>query len=302
MKDAKEFVPRGIIPALITPLNSDESLNCDALARHIEYLIDNGVHGIFVSGTTGEFYALSLEEKRMMIRTAINTVKGRVPVYAGTGGITTKECIALTKMAEEEGVDAVSVLTPMFISPSQDDLYDHYKRIAESTSLPIILYNNVPRTGVNIAVKTVERLSQIDNIIGIKDSSGNFDLTSEYIRVTRNNPYFHVLQGRDTHILAGLTYGATGAIAATSNVAPALVVSIYENFMKGDMKAALDAQFRLAPLRMAFSLGTFPMVIKSALSMIGIDAGPCKSPVYDLKPAEKEQLRAVLEEMNLIKK
>ena len=111
-----------------------------------------------------------------------------------------------------------------------------------------------------------------------------------------------MLQGRDTHILAGLTYGATGAIAATSNVAPALVVSIYENFMKGDMKAALDAQFRLAPLRMAFSLGTFPMVIKSALSMIGIDAGPCKSPVYDLKPAEKEQLRAVLEEMNLIKK
>ena len=300
MKNAKEFVPRGIIPAMVTPLNKDESLNCDALAKHIEYLLDNGVHGIFVAGTTGEFYALTKEEKRQMIRTAIDTVKGRVPVYAGTGGITTAECIELTEMAEEEGADAVSVLTPMFISPSQDDLYEHYRRIAESTSLPIILYNNVPRTGVNIAVKTVERLSRIDNIVAIKDSSGNFDLTSEYIRVTRDNPYFHVLQGRDTHILAGLTYGATGAIAATSNVAPALVVSIYENFMKGDMKAALDAQYRLAPLRMAFSLGTFPMVIKSALSMIGIDAGPCKAPVFDLTEKEKAELRSVLEGMGLI--
>ena len=204
-------------------------------------------------------------------------------------------------MAEEEGVDAVSVLTPMFITPSQDDLYAHYRSIAESTSLPVILYNNVPRTGVNITVRTCERLSEIDNIIGIKDSSGNFDLTSEYIRTTKDNPYFHVLQGRDTHILAGLTYGATGAIAATSNVAPALVVSIYENFIKGDYKAALESQFRLAPLRMAFSLGTFPMVIKSALEMIGINAGPCKSPVMDLTQDEKAELRKVLEGMNLIK-
>lgn len=299
--EAKNFIPKGIIPALVTPLNKDESVNYDALEKHIDYLIENGVHGIFVIGTTGEFYALSLEEKRKIIQSAKRAVRGRVPLYAGTGGITTKECIELTSMAEEEGVDAVSVLTPMFITPSQDDLYCHYRSIAESTSLPVILYNNVPRTGVNITVRTCERLSEIDNIIGIKDSSGNFDLTSEYIRTTKDNPYFHVLQGRDTHILAGLTYGATGAIAATSNVAPALVVSIYENFMKGDYKAALDAQFMLAPLRMAFSLGTFPMVIKSALEMMGINAGPCKSPVMDLTPDEKSELRKVLEGMNLIK-
>lgn len=299
--DAKNFIPKGIIPALITPLNRDESVNYTALEKHVDFLINNGVHGIFVTGTTGEFYALSLEEKRRIIQSAIKATNGRVPVYAGTGGITTKECVELTQMAEEEGVDAVSVLTPMFISPSQDDLIVHYKTIAENTSLPVILYNNVPRTGVNIAVKTVEKLSQIDNIVSIKDSSGNFDLTSEYIRVTKDNPYFHVLQGRDTHILAGLTYGATGAIAATSNVAPALVVSIYENFIKGDMKAALEAQFNLAPLRMAFSLGTFPMVIKSALDMLGIPAGPCKAPVHDLTVSEKDQLRGVLTQMGLIK-
>lgn len=299
--NAKEFVPRGIIPAMVTPLNEDESVNYDALRKHVDFLIENGVHAIFVIGTTGEFYALSHDEKKRIIQTAIEATDKRVPVYAGTGGITTKEVIELTQMAEKEGVDAVSILTPMFISPSQDDLYRHYKTVAESTSLPIVLYNNVPRTGVNIAVKTVERLSQIDNIIGIKDSSGNFDLTSEYIRVTRDNPYFHVIQGRDTHILAGLMYGATAAIAATSNVAPKLVVSIYENFMKGDLKAALDAQFALAPLRMAFSIGTFPMVIKSALEMMGINAGPCKSPVYDLTENEKDELRGVLEKMGIVK-
>lgn len=298
---AKNFVPRGIIPAMITPLKADESVNYDVLAKHVDYLIENGVHGVFVVGTTGEFYALTLDEKRQIIRTAIKAAKGRVPVYAGTGGITTREVVDLTQMAEEEGVDAVSVLTPMFISPSQNDLIEHFKTVASCTGLPVILYNNVPRTGVNIAVKTVEKLAEIDNIIGIKDSSGNFDLTSEYIRVTKDNPYFHVLQGRDTHILAGLTYGATGAIAATSNVAPALVVSIYENFMKGDMPAALNAQFELAPLRMAFSLGTFPMVIKSALEMIGIPAGPCKSPVYDLTDAEKVELKKVLLGMGLVR-
>ena len=188
----------------------------------------------------------------------------------------------------------------MFISPSDGDLYDHYASIARNTSLPIILYNNVPRTGVNISVSLVEKLSKIENIIGIKDSSGNFDLTSEYIRVTRNNPDFHVLQGRDTHILAGLTYGATGAIAATANVAPKIVVSIYESFEKGDISKALEYQYMLAPLRMAFTLGTFPMVIKTALEILGIDAGPCKSPIRDLLPEEKKQLKTILENMNLI--
>lgn len=296
----KYMIPRGIIPAMITPLKRDESVNHEALAKHIEFLIDNGVSGIFVCGTTGEFYALSLEEKREIIRTSKDVIKGRVPLYAGTGGITTSECIELTQMAEAEGVDAVSILTPMFISPSDGDLYDHYASIARNTSLPIILYNNVPRTGVNISVSLVEKLSKIENIIGIKDSSGNFDLTSEYIRVTRNNPDFHVLQGRDTHILAGLTYGATGAIAATANVAPKIVVSIYESFEKGDISKALEYQYMLAPLRMAFTLGTFPMVIKTALEILGIDAGPCKSPIRDLLPEEKKQLKTILENMNLI--
>jgi len=300
MKQLTSFKPTGIIPATITPFYQDESINFEALRKIIRYQLDGGVHGIFVIGTTGEFYAMTLDQKRAIIETTMEEVNGQVPVYAGTGGISTSEIIALDRMAEDCGVDAVSILTPMFISPSQDDLYEHYRIIASETNLPVILYNNVPKTGVNIAVETVRRLSEINNIIGIKDSSGNFDLTSEYIRVTRDNPEFHILQGRDTNILAGLTYGATGAIAATANVAPRLVVDIYEKFMSGDSEGALKAQFTLAPLRMAFTLGTFPAVIKESLHMLGIDAGISKMPVRGLTPDEKKTLENILKGMDLL--
>jgi len=295
------FIPRGIIPALVTPLKNSEEVDLIGLKKLIRYQLDNGVHGIFVSGSTGEFYALSLEEKQKLIETTMDVVNGKVPVYAGTNAITTKESIQLTKMAESCGVDAVSILTPMFISPSANELYDHYKTIALNTDLPIVLYNNAPRTGVGIPVDTCVRLAtDCSNIIGIKDSSGDFTLTGEYIRRTRHLPHFHVLQGRDTQILSGLVYGATGAIAATANVAPALVVEIYEKYQNGDLAGALEAQYALAPLRIAFSLGTFPAVIKEALQMIGIPVGATTAPCGPLNEVEKNQLHTVLVGMKLI--
>ena len=140
------FTPKGIIPAMITPLDERGRLNKEAFRRFIDYLIDGGVHGIFVSGTTGEFYGLSAEEKKEIFEIAVQEVSGRVPVYAGTGAITTKECIELTRIAESCRVDAVSILTPMFISPTQDELFEHYRSIAASTRLPVLLYNNLPRS------------------------------------------------------------------------------------------------------------------------------------------------------------
>lgn len=295
------FVPRGIIPALVTPLKSSEEVDLVGLKKLIRYQLDNGVHGIFVIGSTGEFYALSMDQKKKLIEVTMEEVNGKVPVYAGTNGITTKESIELTKMAESCGVDAVSILTPMFISPSANELYEHYRTIARATELPIVLYNNAPRTGVSIPVEACVRLAtDCENIIGIKDSSGDFTLTGEYIRRTRHLPHFHVLQGRDTQILSGLVYGATGAIAATANVAPALVVEIYEKYQQGDLPGALEAQYALAPLRIAFSLGTFPAVIKEALAMIGIPAGATSAPCGPLNESERAQLRTVLVGMNLI--
>ena len=293
------FAPRGIIPPLITPLTPEGRVNEKALRKLIDHLIDGGVHGIFAVGTTGEFYGFSAEEKREIFQATVDGVQGRVPVYAGTGAITTRECIALTRAAEESGVDAVSVLTPMFISPSQKELVRHYRAIAGSTRLPIILYNNLPKTGVNITPETVEQLAEVENIVGIKDSSGDFTLTGEYIRRTRGKD-FHVLAGRDTLIHACLCYGGAGAIAACANVAPRLCADIYDRYTAGDLRGSLEAQFAIAPLRIAFTLGSFPTVIKEALQLIGIEAGPCLEPVGLMSPQEKEQLKAVLAGMGLL--
>lgn len=293
------FAARGIIPAMITPLTHEGKLNKSAFVRLIDHLIEGGSHGIFVAGTTGEFYGLDGEQKKELFETAVEKVAGRVPVYAGTGAITTRECVRLTHIAEQCGADAVSILTPMFISPSQEELYRHYKTIADSTRLPVILYNNLPKTGVTLTPATVERLAEIDNIAGIKDSSGDFTLTSEYIRRTRNRS-FSVLSGRDTLIHACLCYGGSGSIAACANIAPRICADIYDRFVAGDIRGSLEAQFAITPLRLAFTLGSFPAVIKEGLELMGIEAGPCMEPVGPMEGSAKEELKRILQQMGLL--
>ena len=294
------FMPKGIIPAVITPLTADGKFSEKAMRKLINHLIAGGSHGLFIVGTTGEFYGLTPEEKRFIWQVSMDETKGRVPVYAGVNGITTREALEIAKIAEECKVDAISVLTPMFISPSQAQLVDHYKAIAKSTKLPVLLYNNPPKTGVNLAVDSVAKLAEVDNIVGVKDSSGDFTLTAEYIRTTRG-ANFNVLLGRDTLIYAGLCYGATGSIAACANVAPRLCADIYDKYMAGDLAGALEAQFTLAPLRIGFTIGTFPAVIKESLTMLGIEAGPCMDPVGPMTNEEREKVRKILVGMGLLK-
>lgn len=293
------FKPSGVLPAMITPLTREGKVNEKALRKLVDFLIDGGVHGIFAIGTTGEFYALSDEEFRDVLIITKEQARGRVPVYAGANHITTRGSVKLAQIAEEVGVDALSVLTPMFISPSQDQLYTHFKTIADSTGLPILLYNNLPKTGVTITSATAVKLAEVKNIIGIKDSSGDMTLTAEYIRLTRGKD-FHVMIGRDTLIHACLCYGGAGAVAACANVAPRICADIYDKYRAGDIKGSLEAQFRLAPLRIAFTLGTFPTVIKEGLEMQGIEAGPCFDPVGPMSSEEREQLRKILSQMGLI--
>ena len=291
------FEAKGIIPAIVTPFTKDKQVNEKVLRELVNYLINNGVHGIFTIGSQGEFYALEKQEKKRIMEIVVSEVRSRVPVYVGTGAITTSESIILSKMAEEIGASAVSVITPYFITPSEDELYEHFVAIAKSINLPILLYNNKERTGVNISANLAVRLSHIDNIVGIKDSSGDLTLTTEYIRRTNDN--FNVLAGRDTLILATLLYGGKGAIAATANIAPKLAVSIYESFIQNKFEEAKKAQMMLVPLRMAFSLGSFPVVIKDALKLIGFDVGTCRCPVKSLDDKRKEELREILKSMNL---
>ena len=227
---------RGVVPPLITPVDSEDRIDDKALRNVIEHVLQGGVHGVFVMGTTGEFYGVEIEEKKRAIAIAVDQVRGRVPVYAGASAITTRECVKLAQLAEEEGAQAVTVLTPMFISPNEEELYQHFRTIASSTALPVLLYNNPDRTGINMSAQLIERLADIPNIVGAKDSSGDMTLTSEYIRRTRGKG-FRVLAGRDTLILATLLYGGYGCVAATANVAPALVVEIYEKFQAATSRA-----------------------------------------------------------------
>ena len=294
-----QFQPKGIIPAMVTPLTPEGKINVQVLRKLANYLIDGGVHGLFPVGSQGEFYALTFEEKKKVIETVVDETRGRVPIYAGTGAVSTREAVALTKMAEAAGATAVSVITPYFIHPNDGELMEFYTTIAKSTRLPVLLYNNPLRTGVNISPDFVVRASKVENIVGIKDSSGDMTLMAEYIR--RTDGKFSVLAGRDTLIYGVLCYGGKGGIAACANIAPKLMVEIYEAFMAGDLKRSLEAQFRLAPLRLAFDLGTFPAVIKEALTLIGIEAGPGIAPVGGMKPEAKAELKGILQQMKLVK-
>lgn len=294
------FVPKGIIPPIITPLTDDGQVNYEVLRQLVNHLIDQGVHGLFPMGTTGEFYAFDKDTYCKILETVKDEAAGRVTIYGGANHITTRGVIELVQICEEVGVEVVSVLTPMFISQTQEELYDYFAEIAASTKLPIILYNNAPKTNVTITPTTAAKLAGIDNIVGIKDSTGDMTNAAEYIRLTRDNDNFHVLMGRDTLIHAALCYGATGAIASCANVAPRIAADIYDKYVAGDLKGSLDAQYTLAPLRIACGMGTFPAVIKEGLAMQGIPVGKCLAPISELKPEEKEKLHQVLVEMKLL--
>jgi 4-hydroxy-tetrahydrodipicolinate synthase len=284
----------GIIPPVVTPFHADESLNLTRLRELIERQLQAGVHGIFVLGTTGEFFALSEAEKQAVMAEAVACVNGRVPVYAGTGAVSTGEVKRLTKVAEQEKITGVSIITPYFVKPNQTELYHHFKAIAESTTLQVILYNN-PATcnGLAIEPETVAKLALVDNIVGIKDSSGDLQNTIELLRVT-DAKRFSVLTGRDTLIQASLLAGAAGAIPASCNVAPAWCVGIYEAVKAGDVAKASELQKQLHPVRMALSLGTGNAAIKEAMRLLGVDAGPNRLPILPFTDSQIDKLRTAV--------
>lgn len=294
------FSANGIIVPIVTPIDRFGEFDETAYRRLIEYLIQNGVSGIFPFGTTGEFYAFDEKTYERIISVTVDAVAQRAAVYAGANHITTNGAIQLVEIAAKAGADAVSVLTPMFISQTQEEIYNYYSQIAAESELPIIIYNNRPKTNVTVEPKTLGELCKVSGIVGIKDSTGDMTNTEEYLRLTRKVKNFDVLIGRDTLILAGLHYGASGAIASCANVAPALTTRIYNCFMAGDYTGALDAQFELAKLRIATNMGTFPVVLKEALKIIGYDCGNCVKPILPLNEEIRNKLKEVLHEIHLI--
>jgi 4-hydroxy-tetrahydrodipicolinate synthase len=283
----------GIVPAIATPFTEDHRLDEGRLRALIDWYIESGVHGISVGGSQGEFFALNGEEHVRLNEVAAKATAGRVPLYAGTGAITTREAIRLTKAAEASGADVAMVITPFFISPNADELVDHYRAIAAATKLPVMLYNNPPRTGVNVLPRVFLRCAESDNVIGIKDSSGDVTQLAEYVRLTGGKKV--VFAGRDTIIMSTVVHGGSGAISPAANVFPRLVVRLYDALRAGRMDEAQRLSDVLAPLRAAWEFGSFPVVIKEAMALVGRSAGPARPPIKGLSAEKRAELKRVLE-------
>ena len=285
---------QGIIVPILTPMNPDESVNEAELRRQIDRLIGAGVSGIFPFGTNGEGYILSEQEKEQVLTVCVEQTAGRVPVYAGTGCISTRDTIRQSRRAKELGADILSIITPSFAAASQEELYEHFRTVAEAVEMPILLYNIPARTGNALAPATVERLSEIDNIVGVKDSSGNFDNMLQYIERTRKRD-FAVLSGNDSLILWTLLAGGKGGVAGCANVFPKNMVAIYRRFMEGDMTGAREAQDAIRPFRDCFRFGNPNTIVKAAVAMLGYPVGKCRAPFNRLSSEGEAAVRKALD-------
>ena len=294
------FKPSGIIPALVTPLDEQGNLIENSLKKIINYTLEAGVHGVFILGSTGEIYGLTDKQKQRVMEVTVEHVNGRVPVYAGAGEITTNNSIKTAQIAEKVGgISALSVITPYFVSPTQDELIEHYTSIANSVKTPIILYGCDGRAHNSIMPETALRLSEVENIIGIKDSSGSSERMDKYLELTKDKEDFSVLCGIDTLIYHGLVNGTKGAIASSANIAPKISVGIYNAFMNGDLKKAEELQNKLVPLRNAYAFATFPGLIKEAVQLVGIDVGVALKPVGAISNKNREKLTQLLKDLEV---
>ena len=291
---------KGIIVPILTPMHDDEEQTVDhaALRQLVERLLAGGVHGLFPCGTNGEGYILSMREKEEVLETVLDQVHGRVPVYAGTGCISTADTIRLSRRAEQMGADALSIVTPSFAQADQRELYEHYAAVAARVSIPVILYNIPPRTGNRLLPETVRALCRdVDVIAGVKDSSGDIENLRAYIRVTADlDGPPAVLAGNDGAILACLQAGGAGAVAGRGNVYPRTAAAIYERFRAGDLAGAQAAQTAIDSIGRVFRFGNPNTVIKKAAAMRGVPVGECRRPFSRLCDEGVAELERVLAE------
>lgn len=287
---------KGIVTPVITPIYEDETINEKELRRQVNRQIQAGIHGLFPCGTNGEGYILNATEKELVLSIVVDEAKGRVPVYAGSGCIGTRDTVRQSRRAKDLGADVLSVITPSFAAASQEELYEHYKTVAEEVDMPVVLYNIPARTGNALTPSTVERLARVPNIAGVKDSSGNFDNMLQYIERTRDIDGFRVLSGNDSLILWNLLAGGSGGIAGCANVYPENMAAIYEKFSAGDLEGARKAQDAIRSFRDCFRYGNPNTIVKTAVRLLGYDVGKCRAPFNRVSPEGTEALKAVLEE------
>lgn len=289
-----------ILTAMVTPFDERGEIDWQATENLINYLLANGTDGLVVSGTTGESPTLTEEEKVDLFRFAVKVVDGRVPVIAGTGSYNTKASIELTKSAENAGVDGIMLVVPYYNKPSQEGLYQHFKAIAEETALPIILYNVPGRSVASLSVETIVRLSAINNIVAIKEASGNLDAMAETIEKTPEN--FSLYSGDDGLTIPVLSIGGTGVISVASHIIGNEMQTMIKKFKSGNFVEAAKDHRKLLPVMKALFATPNPTSVKAALNLNGIPVGGVRLPMIPLNDTELSFLQHVLntfEEVNV---
>ncbi len=294
----KKIIFKGCGTAIVTPF-TENGVNFEEFRKLIEFQIANKADSIIVCGTTGESSTMSLDERKETIKFAVDTVRGRIPVIAGTGGNCTSQVIEFTKWAESIGVDGALIVTPYYNKTTQDGLVAHYKAIAESTSLPIILYSVPSRTGVNIAPQTCKKLSEISNIVAIKEASGNLSQIAEIKSLCKDE--LQIYSGNDDQITPILAVGGIGVISVLSNIAPEYTHNIVKDFEDGNITSAIDAQLKAISLIKALFCEVNPIPVKAALNMLGYNVGIPRLPLVEMSDSGKEKMKSELINFGLLK-
>ncbi|MEA3254409.1 MAG: 4-hydroxy-tetrahydrodipicolinate synthase [Candidatus Altiarchaeota archaeon] len=289
---------RGLYTAIVTPFKRDGGLDEEGLRRNIEFQIENKVEGVVPVGTTGESATLSGVEHRKVVEIAVDQVNGRASVFAGTGSNNTSEAIRYTKHAYDAGADAALMITPYYNKPTEEGVYQHYRKVADEVDIPIILYTVPGRTMVNIEPETTKNLSEIQNIVGIKDASGNLDQVSKEIMLCGED--FTILSGEDSLNLPVITLGGKGAISVASNIVPREMGELVRSALDGDLKRARELHYRLYPLCKILFIETNPAPVKAAMDMRGLAAGDPRLPLVHVRKESEEKIRDVLGKLGLI--
>lgn len=285
--------------AIVTPMKDNEEVNYDKLGELIEEQIAGGTDAIVIVGTTGEGSTLTMEEHSKCIKAAVEFTKKRIPVVAGTGSNCTKTAIQLTEEAESLGADAALVVTPYYNKATQEGLIKHYSMIADSTKMPLILYNVPGRTGTNIQPQTVATLTKTKkNIVGIKDATGNLAQTAETMRLCDGN--LELYSGEDGLVVPILSLGGIGVISVVSNVAPKQTHNMVLDYLTGDTKKALEAQLKVLPLVDALFSEVNPIPVKKALNLMGKNVGPLRAPLCEMQPENVARLEKAMKEFGIL--
>jgi 4-hydroxy-tetrahydrodipicolinate synthase len=282
----------GVLPAIITPFKEDGELDEEGLRGNIEFFGDAGVSGIVPCGTTGESATLTFEEHNRVVEVAVDSSK--VPVVAGTGSNNTKEAVELTRHAEDAGADAALLITPYYNKPNDRGMEAHFRTVAESCEIPLILYNVPSRTAINLKPELVAELAKIGNVVGIKEASGNLSQVSRMIELTQDEEFF-VLSGDDVLTLPILALGGRGVISVVADVAPRKMVAMVDAIFRGDLETARKIHYSLSPLAEALFLETNPIPVKAATGMIGLAAGPLRLPMAPMSEKNEKRLKEAVD-------